>query len=138
MPSSRSVNVSIDQVDKATILTEALRHVKELQERVKSLEAAAHAVALSKKECVVALGATTMGAPRPARSFSSPARRALPEIEAKLSENSMMVRIHCENGKGLVVRVLAVAEELHLRIVHSNVMPFTASTVIITIMAKAS
>ncbi|KAM0915062.1 hypothetical protein ACQ4PT_011093 [Festuca glaucescens] len=136
----------LKKVDKATILTEALRHVKELQERVKSLEAAtrasnaAHAVVLAKnkKACVVAPGATTMGAPRPARSFSSPARSALPEIEANLSENNVMVRIHCENRKGLVVRVLAVAEELHLRIVHNNVMPFTASTVIITIMAKAS
>ncbi|XP_047050772.1 transcription factor bHLH19-like [Lolium rigidum] len=132
----------LKKMDKATILTEALRHVKELQERVKSLEAAArtsnaaHAVVLSKKASVVALGATTMGAPRSARSFSLPARSALPEIEAKLSENNVMVRIHCENGKGLVVRVLAEAEELHLRIVNSNVMPFTASTVIITIMAK--
>jgi hypothetical protein len=127
----------IDQMDKATILTDALRHVKELQERVKSLEAVAGAsngqtVVLVKKACVVAPAATTT------RCFSAPARSMLPEIEAKLAENNVMVRIHCENGKGLVVRVLAEAEELHLRIVHSNVMPFTASTVIITIMAKAS
>ncbi|KAM0881496.1 hypothetical protein ACQ4PT_032920 [Festuca glaucescens] len=131
----------LKKMDRATILTDALRHVKELQERVKSLEAAARAsngqtMVLVKKACVVAQGDDDQSSP--ARSFSAPARSALPEIEAKLSENNVMVRIHCENGKGLVVRVLAEAEELHLRIVHSNVMPFTASTVIITIMAKAS
>jgi hypothetical protein len=92
-------------------------------------------VVLVKKACVVARGDDESF---PEGSFSAPTRSPLPEIEAKLSENNVMVRIHCENGKGLVVRVLAVAEELHLRIVHSNVMPFTASTVIITIMAKAS
>ncbi|XP_051200196.1 transcription factor bHLH19 [Lolium perenne] len=130
----------LKKMDKATILTDALRHVKELQERVKFLEAAAGAsngqtVVLVKKACVVARGDDESF---PEGSFSAPTRSPLPEIEAKLSENNVMVRIHCENGKGLVVRVLAVAEELHLRIVHSNVMPFTASTVIITIMAKAS
>ncbi|XP_047092838.1 transcription factor bHLH19-like [Lolium rigidum] len=128
----------LKKMDKATILADALRHVKELQERVKFLEAAAGAsngqtVVLVKKACVIARGDDESS---PALSFSAPARNPLPEIEAKLSENNVMVRIHCENGKGLVVRVLAMAEELHLRIVNSNVMPFTASTVIITIMAK--
>uniref|UniRef100_A0ACD5Y013 Uncharacterized protein n=1 Tax=Avena sativa TaxID=4498 RepID=A0ACD5Y013_AVESA len=125
----------LKKMDKGTILSQAVRHVKELQERVRSLEAAAGAstgtsiqtVVLVKKPCVVA----------PGDDERSPARfSALPEIEVKLSENNVMVRVHCEDGKGLVVRVLAEAEELHLRILHSNVMPFTPSTVIITIMAK--
>jgi hypothetical protein len=135
-------------MDKATILTDAVRHVKKLQERVKSLEAAARAssgrsietVVLVKKKAYVAAPGDVHSSP--GRSFSAvsgmPARSRLPEIEAKLSENNMMVRIHCESEKGLVVRVFAKAEELHLRILNSNVMPFTASTVIITIMAKAS
>jgi hypothetical protein len=129
-------------MDKATILTDAVRHVKKLQERVKSLEAEAGAsngksietVVFVKKKAYVAAPGNDHSSP--GQSFS--AVSGMPEIEAKLSENNMMVRIHCESEKGLIVRVLAKAEELHLRILNSNVMPFTASTVIITIMAKAS
>uniref|UniRef100_A0ACD6A3K5 Uncharacterized protein n=1 Tax=Avena sativa TaxID=4498 RepID=A0ACD6A3K5_AVESA len=137
----------LKKMDKATILTEAVRHVKELQERVKSLEAAAGAingrniqtvVLVKKKACVVAPGDDQSSLARSSAACGMPARSPLPEIEAKLSDNNMMVRIHCENGKGLVMRVLAEIEELHLRIVNSNVTPFTASTVIITITAKAS
>jgi vacuolar-type H+-ATPase catalytic subunit A/Vma1 len=63
---------------------------------------------------------------------------ALPEIQARFSEKSAMVRIHCGSGKGVAVTVLAEVEDLGLSIVHANVMPFSACTVIITITAKAS
>jgi hypothetical protein len=74
-----------------------------------------------------------------ASSGTPPAeRKQLPEIEARFSEKSVMVRIHCEDGKGVAVKVLAEVEELHLSIIHANVLPFAEGTLIITITAKAS
>uniref|UniRef100_J3LRH7 BHLH domain-containing protein n=1 Tax=Oryza brachyantha TaxID=4533 RepID=J3LRH7_ORYBR len=98
----------LKKMDKATILSDAVRYVKELQEKLSELE------------------------DQNGRSVES----SLPEIEAKISHGNVMVRIHCESGKGLVVRLLAAVEGLHLAITHTNVMPFPACTAIITIMAK--
>uniref|UniRef100_A0A453H1P6 ACT domain-containing protein n=1 Tax=Aegilops tauschii subsp. strangulata TaxID=200361 RepID=A0A453H1P6_AEGTS len=47
-----------------------------------------------------------------------------------------MVRIHCEDGKGVLVRLLAEVEGLHLSITHVNAIPFPACTVVITVTAK--
>ncbi|KAF7050719.1 hypothetical protein CFC21_059040 [Triticum aestivum] len=133
----------LKKMDKGTILADATRYVKELQERVKYLEAAGGnhrsvetVVLVRKPRCLV--GSDGEACPGFFSAAGMPANRSqLPEIEAKLSEDNVMVRIHCEiNGKGLVARVLAEVEQLHLRIVHNDVMPFTASTVIITTMAK--
>jgi hypothetical protein len=62
----------------------------------------------------------------------------LPEIEARLSERSVLLRIHCYSARGLLVRVISEVEQMQLSITHTNVMPFPASTAIITITAKAS
>ena len=80
-------------------------------------------------------GAPSYGAAGPAATRND----ALPEIEARISEgNVVMVRIHCRDAKGLLVRLLAEVEGLNLSITHTNVMPFSACILIINIMAKAS
>uniref|UniRef100_A0ACD5VIY1 Uncharacterized protein n=1 Tax=Avena sativa TaxID=4498 RepID=A0ACD5VIY1_AVESA len=125
----------LKKMDKGTILSDATRHVKQLQEKVKALEAAGGArsvvdtVVLVKKPCY--------GSPSSASSGSPAARNPLPEIEVRFAEKGVMVRIVCDDAKGVVVRLLSEVEEgLHLSITHVNVMPFKASTVNITITAK--
>ncbi|KQK13836.1 transcription factor bHLH19 [Brachypodium distachyon] len=127
----------LKKMDKGTILTDAARYVKELEEKIKSLQASSSDRRMS-IESVVLIAPDYQGSrPRPLFSaVGTPSSNQVPEIKATISENNVVVRIHCENGKGLAVRVLAEVEELHLRIVNSNVTPFSASTVIITAMAK--
>lgn len=129
----------LKKMDKGTILSDAARYVKELQEKVKSLESGSNdrrieTVVLVKKPCIAA--PDDDGSPRSSSAAGAPARNPLPEIDARFSENNVMVRIHCENSKGMVVRVLAEVEELHLSITYTNIMPFPACTSIITITAK--
>ncbi|KAL6650744.1 hypothetical protein ACP70R_009669 [Stipagrostis hirtigluma subsp. patula] len=131
----------LKKMDKATILSDATRYVKELQEKLKALEdgsncRSAKSAADIKKPCITVL--SDGGSSSPESSGTPPARKPLPEIDARFSEKSVMVRIHCEDGKGVVVRVLAEVEELHLSIIHTNVTPFSACTLIITITAKAT
>lgn len=122
----------LKKMDKATILSDAASYVKELQEKLKALEAAGSNGRSIGIETVVLVKKPSL----PESVTFSSAPNTLPEIEARFSENSLMMRIHCENGKGVVVKVLAEVEELHLCIIHTNVVPFPVSTVIITIMAK--
>uniref|UniRef100_A0A452XEN5 BHLH domain-containing protein n=1 Tax=Aegilops tauschii subsp. strangulata TaxID=200361 RepID=A0A452XEN5_AEGTS len=131
-------------MDKGTILSNATRYVKQLQEKVKSLEVAGgshrsvETVVLVREPSRHTAPNSNEGSSLFYSAAQTPASsQRLPEIEAKLSENKVMLRILCEiNGKGVVARVLAELEEFHLCIVHNNVMPFTESTVIITTMAK--
>ncbi|EEC75900.1 hypothetical protein OsI_12961 [Oryza sativa Indica Group] len=135
----------LKKMDKATILSDAVRYVKELQEKLSELEqhqnGGVESAILLKKPCI-ATSSSDGGCPAASSavagsSSSGTARSSLPEIEAKISHGNVMVRIHGENnGKGSLVRLLAAVEGLHLGITHTNVMPFSACTAIITIMAK--
>ena len=122
-------------MDKATILSDAAKYVKELQQRLKALEEAA-AGSIRSKAPPPEDENVGSGSPTSASSSSGPP--ALPEIEARFSERSVMVRIHCGGGKGVAAAAVAVVEGLGLTIVHANVMPFSACTITITITAEAS
>lgn len=131
----------LKKMDKATILGDAVKYVRELHEKVKSLEDDHNArsrtnsiqsVVLVRKPCLTS--DADDGEPSPSAAHGG--AQKLPEIEARLSEKSVLLRIHCENARGLLVRVLSEVEELRLAITHTSVMPFPACSVIITITAK--
>uniref|UniRef100_A0A0D3FM93 BHLH domain-containing protein n=1 Tax=Oryza barthii TaxID=65489 RepID=A0A0D3FM93_9ORYZ len=120
----------LKKMDKATILSDAVSYIRELQEKLKALE----------EQAAARVTEAAMATPSPARAMNH--LPVPPEIEVRCSptNNVVMVRIHCENGEGVIVRILAEVEEIHLRIINANVMPFLdqGATMIITIAAKAS
>ncbi|CAO2152451.1 unnamed protein product [Urochloa humidicola] len=133
----------LKKMDKATILSDTTRYVKELQEKVKNLEAGGRngrsieTTVLFKRPCVRA-GAVPDegGSPLPSSSSTPATSEQLPDIEVWFSNNSTMVSVHCEDAKGVVAKVLTEVEELHLGIIHANVMPFLPRTLVMTITAK--
>ena len=130
-------------MDKATILGDAVKYVRELQEKVKTLEEdSSHSAGSGSIQSAVLVKKPCHHLPDDEAMASSNGGGAggvqLPEIEARLSEKSVLLRIHCYNARGLLVRVISEVEQMHLSITHTNVMPFPASTAIITITAKAS
>lgn len=61
----------------------------------------------------------------------------LPEIEARLSEKNVLIRIHCEKRKGILDKTLAEIEKLeHLSVTNSSVMSFGSSVLDMTIIAE--
>ncbi|CAL4895788.1 unnamed protein product [Urochloa decumbens] len=126
----------LKKMDKATILSDAAKYVKELQQRLKEMEEAEAAGRSVKKPRHGGAVAAPDENGSPSAASSGPPKPALPEIQARFSEKTVMVRVHCGDDKGAAVAVLGEVEELGLSIVHANVMPFSACTVIITITAK--
>ncbi|KAG1368508.1 transcription factor bHLH25 [Cocos nucifera] len=91
--------------DKASVLGDAVKHIKELQERVKTLE---DQNATRTIESKVLIKKSKLSADDD-RSFSNEfsngcsSEEPLPEIEVMLSEKTVLVRIHCENQRGVLV-----------------------------------
>ncbi|XP_043711109.1 transcription factor bHLH18-like [Telopea speciosissima] len=126
----------LKKMDKASVLGDAIKYLKQLQERVKTLEEQA----MKKKamESVVVIKKSQISSDDD-NSFSGEnfgTNDPLPEIEARVSDKNVLIRIHCEKQKGIVVKTLAEMEKLHLCVINSSAIPFGESTLDITVVAK--
>ncbi|CAM0914180.1 unnamed protein product [Alopecurus aequalis] len=125
-----SVIPGLKRMNKVTILCHAVRYIKEQQAKIKELEGRSvtsnDSVVLAKRPCLATI-------PDRAKTATG---SSLPEIEVRISESNVMLRIHCEHRKGVLVTLLTEVEGLHLTITHTDATAFLASTVNITIMAK--
>lgn len=124
-------------MDKASVLGDAIKYVKELQERVKVLEEqtkkkTVESVVFVKKSQVSSEDEISSSG----ENFGGIPDAVLPEIEARASDKDVLIRIHFENKKGFLPKMLTEIENLHLSIVNSSVLPFGNSTLDITIIAQ--
>ncbi|VAI26541.1 unnamed protein product [Triticum turgidum subsp. durum] len=127
---------NLKKMDKATILGDAVKYVRELQEKVKTMEdddsaaAAATTTTTIRSAVLVSKKIKADDEDDDDEDAGESSHGGLPEIEVRVSgEKTVLVRIHCKNARGLL-------EELRLAITHTSVMPFPADTAIITITAK--
>ncbi|KAJ4804340.1 basic helix-loop-helix (bHLH) DNA-binding superfamily protein [Rhynchospora pubera] len=128
-----SIIPCMKKTDKTSILIDAVNYVKELQERVKTLEA--RNPNLIDSAVLVNDSYLSSGDADHGRS-SSTNPEPLPAIKAQLSEDIILISIHCVTFKGLLVKLLSVLENLNLTITHTSLMSFSASTSFITITAQ--
>lgn len=127
-------------MDKASVLGDAISYVKELQERVKVLEEqtkkrTVESVVYVKKSQLVVSGTDDESSSCDDNSEISTSDGTLPEIEARVSDKDVLIRIHCEKQKGLLPKLISQLEMLHLSITNTSVLPFGNSTLDITIIA---
>jgi hypothetical protein len=126
-------------MDKASVLGDAIKYVKQLQEQIKGLEDDARrrpveaAVLVKKSQLSVDDDGSSCD-----ENFVGGEAGALPEIEARVSDRTVLVKIHCENRKGALITALSEVEGFGLTIMNTNVLPFTSSSLDITIMATVS
>ncbi|PON48699.1 Basic helix-loop-helix transcription factor [Parasponia andersonii] len=134
----------LKKMDKASVLGDAIKYVKQLQERVNILEEqtkkrTVESVVFVKKSHVSADDQDSSSCDQnfDGRSHDQDDHQALPEIEARVSEKDVLMRIHCEKQKGVAVKILSEIEKLdHLSVVNTSVLPFGNSTLDVTIIAK--
>ncbi|KAG6646903.1 hypothetical protein I3843_07G040100 [Carya illinoinensis] len=127
----------LKKMDKASVLGDSIKYVKELQERVILLEEQTKKRTV---ESVVFVKKSQLSADDETSScdenFEGRSDEALPEIEARISDKDVLIRIHCEKNRGVVVKILGEIEKLHLSVVNSSVLPFGNSTLDITVIAQ--
>ncbi|KAK7307711.1 hypothetical protein VNO77_41023 [Canavalia gladiata] len=134
----------LKKMDKASVLGDAIRHVKQLQEQVKLLE---EQNKRKRVESVVYVEKSKFSVDEDVSDTSSnsgdgnsydPSKTngSLPEVEVRVSEKNVMIRIHCEKQKGVLMNILKEMENLHLSVVNSSVLLFGTSKLDITIVAE--
>ncbi|KAK7261988.1 hypothetical protein RIF29_28315 [Crotalaria pallida] len=131
----------LKKIDKASILSEAITYVKELQKRVKDLEEQS----CCKKIRVESVQFTNKTQLSDEGSVSSDKTNSddghelnvtLPEVEARVLENEVLIRIHCKNQNGSMLKILNHLKSLDLSTISTSVLPFGNSLLDITIIVK--
>uniref|UniRef100_A0A7N0R8R9 BHLH domain-containing protein n=1 Tax=Kalanchoe fedtschenkoi TaxID=63787 RepID=A0A7N0R8R9_KALFE len=132
--------------DKASVLAEAIKYLKQLQERVKILEeqtkgnkTTQSAVVLRKAKLIIADDDANQK-PFSGEMFieGTPTEELLPEIEARVCERNVLIRIHCDKKKGVLEKTLSEIVKLRLTLVSSSVITFGSSALDITIAAQVN
>ncbi|XP_042414060.1 transcription factor NAI1-like isoform X6 [Zingiber officinale] len=140
----------LKKMDKTSVLSDAIKYLKQLQEKVKSLEEQAarktveSALVRVKKSHLCgddddshsSCSCDDYDSDSDSDGRPSGAESALPEIEAKISDSTILVKIHCEKHKGVLVKALSEIENIHLSVINTSVMLFTTSSLDITVMAQ--
>ncbi|KAL5064144.1 hypothetical protein RYX36_025881 [Vicia faba] len=126
-----SILPGLKKMDKATIVEDATNHLKQLKERVKSLE---EQVADRKVETAVYAKRSILFSDDDCDENSD---QSLPKIEARVSGKDMLIRIHCDKNSGRIPTViLNRLEKHHLTIQSSSFLPFGSNYIDITIVAQ--
>ncbi|GFY90966.1 basic helix-loop-helix (bHLH) DNA-binding superfamily protein [Actinidia rufa] len=127
----------LKKMDKTSVLGEAVKYLKQLQERVKTLEEQSTKQTM---ESVVLVKKSQLLLEDEAGSsddnFVGGASKPLPEIEARVCNKSVLLRIHCEKHKGVLVKILSEMENLNLSVINTSVVRFGTLALDITIIAE--
>ncbi|KAF5731887.1 transcription factor bHLH18-like [Tripterygium wilfordii] len=128
----------LKKMDKASVLGDAIKYLKQLQERVKILEEQTRkktmesVVYVKRSQIFDEDENSSSGANLP----SGPLDEPLLEIEARFCDKNVLIRIHCEKIKGILEKTVAEIEKLCLTVVNSSVMSFGTSALDITIISQ--
>ncbi|KAK7386332.1 hypothetical protein VNO78_26492 [Psophocarpus tetragonolobus] len=123
----------LKKMDKATVLEDAIKYVKKLQERIKTLEEEAVDKTV---ESAVFVKRSVVFAGDDSSSPSENSDQSLPEIEARIYGNEVLIRIHCHKHSGKAAAILRELEKHHLIVQSSSFLPFGTDTIDITIVAQ--
>ncbi|KAK3173905.1 hypothetical protein Dsin_033224, partial [Dipteronia sinensis] len=130
----------LKKMDKASVLGETIKYLKQLQERVKKLEEQTSKKKTMKSMIIVnkshmASDGETIS-PDDENFDNQSYQLYLPHVEARVSDKDVLIRIHCENDKGSLVNILSEIQKLPLTVLNSNALTFGNSTLDITVIAQ--
>lgn len=118
---------NLKKMDKASVLGDAIKYVKQLQEKVKTLEEQV----VTKKVDSAVLGQTN-----PNGDGDDNSSQANPNIEVKQTEKTVLIKIQCDNQKGMMAKALFEIENLNLSITNTSSMSFPSLSLDITVLAN--
>ncbi|KAK2662773.1 hypothetical protein Ddye_001347 [Dipteronia dyeriana] len=136
-----SIVPGLKKMDKASVLGDAIKYLKQLQEKVKTLEEQTskktmESVVFVKKSQLLFTDQGDHSSCSDGESFTRSFDETLPEIEARFCDKNVLIRVHCEKRKGVFEKTVAAIENLQLTIINSSVMTFGTSALDLTIIAQ--
>ncbi|KAL0450111.1 UNVERIFIED_CONTAM: Transcription factor [Sesamum latifolium] len=128
----------LTKMDKTSVLGDAINYLHQLQERVKTLEKQAtkqtiESVVLVKKSQILEDDEDSESSNE---KDDCPKDQLLPEIEVKICNNQIVLRIQCAKFKGVVTRLFAQVDKLNLTILNTIVVTLGNHAFDITIIAE--
>ncbi|XP_061340049.1 transcription factor bHLH18-like [Gastrolobium bilobum] len=132
----------LKKIDKATILSEAIIHVKRLKERVRELEEQSKKTRvesvsfIQKSHLSTENKGTTLSGAMNSTDDCYRTNEALPTVEARVFKKDVLLRIHCKIQSGILLKILAHLKSLDLSTISNSVLPFGSSTLDISIVAQ--
>ncbi|KAE9597383.1 hypothetical protein Lal_00029832 [Lupinus albus] len=124
----------LKKMDKATVLGDAIKYLKQLQERVKTLEKQASKETV---ESAVVVKRSIIFTDDDNSSYSNENfNQTIPEMEARVCGKEVLIRIHCDKHNGRSATILNELEKYHLTIQSTSFVPFGNNTIDITIVAQ--
>ncbi|KAG8368571.1 hypothetical protein BUALT_Bualt15G0059300 [Buddleja alternifolia] len=130
----------LKKMDKASVLGDAIKYMKQLQDKVKTLEEQTKKTTIESLVFVKKheIYTDTENSSSDDQSFSNGPiiTQPLPEIEARFCNKDVLISIHCEKKKGIFEKTVAEIEKLHLSVVNSSLMAFGDSALNITVIAQ--
>ncbi|XP_019228650.1 PREDICTED: transcription factor bHLH18-like isoform X2 [Nicotiana attenuata] len=131
---------NLKKLDKASVLGDAIKYIKQLDGQVKTLEEKAKNIC--SEESVVAVKRARVLSSYDDYSSSSDENssistdRSFPDIEVRVSDGNFMISIYCKKQNGIIKEIFNEVEKLHLSIISSSVMPFGYNTTHMTVIAQ--
>ncbi|KAJ8485400.1 hypothetical protein OPV22_017885 [Ensete ventricosum] len=127
----------LKKTDKVSLLGDAINYIRQLEEKVKTLEEKASEKTVA-STMLVKKSEHHRADNHISSSEANHSSHAFPKITASLDGNSFsLVRIQCEKRKGPFVKVLSEIEKHHLSVVNTSAMPFASSSLNIAVTAQA-
>ncbi|KAJ1428967.1 Myc-type, basic helix-loop-helix [Sesbania bispinosa] len=135
----------LKKMDKASVLGDAIKYLKQLKEQVKQLEEqskrkSVESVVFVKKSSQVSadedVSDTSSNSCNGNSDDPSKINLSLPEVEARVSEKKVLIRILCEKEKALLANIFKEIEKLHLSVINSSSFCFGSSVMVITTIAE--
>ncbi|XP_076952563.1 transcription factor NAI1-like [Bidens hawaiensis] len=133
---------NLKKVDKATVLEDAANYIQELQNRVSELEGLSIVKKKNIQESVITGKRSRLsssdddGSSSNEAKFEASSRMRNTEIELRTSGCSLLIEIYSRKNCKSLVKVLSELQKFGLSIISYNTMPFTDTTLIVTIVAQ--
>ncbi|KAL0359976.1 UNVERIFIED_CONTAM: Transcription factor [Sesamum radiatum] len=128
----------LKKLDKASLLEDAIKYLKALQERVNALEEEDQVVKKSSSMMNMddhdynsSAHNYNMGS-----TISTTTDQSSAEIRARISNRHVLIKICCRKQMGFISRIPCEMEKMHLSVIDMRVMPFGGAALDITILAE--
>ncbi|CAJ1929089.1 unnamed protein product [Sphenostylis stenocarpa] len=121
----------LKKMDKASVLGDAIKYVKQLQERVQTLE---EQTAKNTTGSSVLVKRSILFADD--ENSDSHCDHSFPEIEVRVSGKDVLIRTQSDKHSGRAAVILSELEKLHFIVHSSSLLPFGNNNVDVTIIAQ--